>query len=63
MDGGTASDGNTDAMEADKRERIIIIFERERRTEVEQVLGLPQPSKAVYNISELLNHSDHENSI
>lgn len=63
MDGGTASDGNTDAVEADKRERIIIIFERERRTEVEQVLGLPQPSKAVYNISELLNHSDHENSI
>lgn len=63
MDGGTASGGNTDAVEADKRERIIIIFDRERRAEVERMLGLPQPSKAVYNISELLNPGDHENSV
>ena len=53
----------TEVEEADKRERIIIIFDRERRAEVEQLLGLPQPSKAVYNISELLNPGDHENSV
>lgn len=59
MDGGSG----TGEEEADKRERIIIIFDRERRAEVERTLGLPQPSKAVYNISELLNHNGHENSI
>lgn len=60
LDGEEAS-GEQD--EAEKRERIIIIFPRERRAEVEGLIGLPQPSKAVYNISELLNHNNDENSI
>ena len=50
-------------IEADKRERVIIVFPRECRDEVESLLGLPQPSKAVYNVGELLNHNDDENSI
>lgn len=53
----------TEVEEADKRERIIIIFDRERRAEVERMLGLPQPGKAVYHISELLKPGDHENSV
>lgn len=40
---------------ADNRERIIVIFPRERKSEVEQLLRLQQPSKVVYKISELLN--------
>ena len=59
---GQEADGEPKT-EADKRERVIIVFPRERRGEVESLLGIHQPSKAVYNISELLNHNDHENSI
>lgn len=40
---------------ADNRERIIIIFPRDRRLEMERFLRLRTPSKAVYKISELLN--------
>lgn len=45
---------------ADNRQRIIIIFPRERRQEVEQLLKLPQPSKPVYKISEILNQAQEE---
>lgn len=48
---------------AESRERIIIIFPRERKQEVEQLLRLPQPNKPVYKISELLNRADNEDSI
>lgn len=48
--------------ETKKRERVIIIFPRERREEVENLLGLPHPSKAVYNINELC-HEEDEDSI
>lgn len=48
---------------ADNKERIIIIFPRERREEVERMLRLPHPAKPVYRISELLNQPDHEDSI
>lgn len=61
MDGQEA-DGEPKS-ESDKRERVIIVFPREQRGEVENLLGLPQPSKAVYNVGELLNHNDDENSI
>lgn len=49
---------------ADNRERIIVIFPRERRAEVERMLrlaGLPQ--KQVYRIDELTNNGSHEDSI
>ena len=48
---------------ADNRERIIVIFPRERRSEVERLLrlsGLTQ--KQVYRIDELINRASHENS-
>lgn len=47
----------------DTRERIIIIFPRERKAEVERLLALPSPSKPVYKISELLNQSGDESSV
>lgn len=46
---------------ADNRERIIVIFPRERRAEVERMLrlaGLPQ--KQVYRIDELINRPADE---
>ena len=43
---------------ADNRERIIIIFPRDRRLEMERFLRLRTPSKAVYKISELLNPTE-----
>ena len=48
---------------AESRERIIIIFPRERKQELEQLLRLPQPSKPVYKISELINRADDEDCI
>lgn len=39
---------------ADNRERIILIFPRERKAEVEQLLGLPG-GKNVYRLNELIN--------
>ena len=47
----------------DMRERIIIIFPREQKVEVERLLGLPSPGKPVYKISELLNQSGDEDSV
>lgn len=47
----------------DSRGRIIIIFPRERRGEVEHMLRLPHPSKPVYKVGELLTQPDHEDSI
>ncbi len=47
----------------DMRERIIIIFPREQKAEVERLLGLPSPGKPVYKISELLNQSGDEDSV
>lgn len=59
--GNIPTDSNGQA--AESRERIIIIFPRERRQEVEQLLKLPQPTKPVYKISELINRADDEDSI
>lgn len=39
---------------ADNRERIILIFPRERKAEIEQLLGLPG-GKNVYRLDELIN--------
>lgn len=50
---------------ADNRERIILIFPRERRAEVERLLGLAgKTQKQVYRIDELTNTTQsHEDSI
>lgn len=42
---------------ADNRERIILIFPRERKTEVEQLFGLPG-DKNVYRLDELINDEE-----
>jgi hypothetical protein len=44
-------------------QRIIIIFPKERRAEVENFLRLKTPGKSVYKISELLNTQSDESNI
>lgn len=48
---------------ADSRERIIVIYPKERRTEVEALLRLPQPFKPVYKFGELLKQNGNEDSV